>query len=351
MWVFITANLPEPRSPRNLVCMMQAYALTAFATDRLEQISLPMPTARSGQVLIRNRAAGVNNIDLLIRRGALPAAATPLPHVLGVEGAGVIEEVGAGVVDLKARDRVMWLGSLGAGGYAPYTAIDASYVAKIADSVGFETAAAASVAYATARHIILGYGAPAPGAWVLVHSAAGGVGLAALEVAQNAGYRTIALTTASKLAFACERGATVALDRTATDLIEQIESVTVGQGVALSLNSVAGRTLLQDLQVLGDFGQIISFGHLGGPPEGTATDLLMSQFNKSVAIRSSDLYTLWRARKQQFGAMLRQIAADLAKDAIRPFVHSVLPVHEAMRAQRELESGSAKGKIVLIHEQ
>jgi NADPH2:quinone reductase len=244
----------------------------------------------------------------------------------------------------------MWLGSLGAGGYAPYTAIDASYVAKIADSVEFETAAAAAVAYATARHIILGYGAPDAGAWILVHSAAGGVGLAALEVARNAGYRTIALTTASKLAFTCERGALVSLDRTATDLIEQIKRVTGDQGVALSLNAVGGATLMQDLQVLGDFGQIISFGHLGGPPEGTAADLLLSQFNKSVAIRTSDLYTLWRTRKQQFGAMLRQIAADLADSAIRPFIHSVLPVHEAMRAHRVLESGSSKGKIVLIHE-
>lgn len=329
---------------------MQAYALTAFATETLEQVSLLKPTAEAGQVLIQNRAAGVNNIDLLIRRGALPTAATPLPHVLGVEGAGVIEAVGAGVDDLKVGDRVMWLGSLGAGGYGPYTAIDASYVAGIADSISFETAAAAAVAYATARHIIFGYGAPDVGAWILVHSAAGGVGLAALEVARNAGYKTIALTSSAKLAFVRERGATVALDRTAADLVEQILRVTGDQGVALSLNSVAGATLLQDLRVLGDFGQIISFGHLGGPPEGTASELLLSQFNKSVAIRSSDLYTLWRTRKHAFRAMLRQIAADLAGNAIRPCIHSVLSTHEAMVAHKELESGNVRGKIVLRHE-
>src|SRR5258708_33547570 len=100
---------------------MQAYALTAFAADTFEQISLPVPVVGAGQVLVQNRTAGVNNIDLLIRRGVLSPAATPLPHVLGVEGAGVLEDVGPGVDNLNIGDRVLWLGSLGAGGERPKT--------------------------------------------------------------------------------------------------------------------------------------------------------------------------------------------------------------------------------------
>ncbi|WP_181763134.1 zinc-binding alcohol dehydrogenase family protein [Mesorhizobium sp. B2-4-13] len=237
----------------------------------------------------------MNNLDLLIRRGALPAEATPLPHVLGVEGAGEIDDVGSGVDNLNPADHVIWLGSLGAGGYGPYTVIDAAYVAKIADSISFEVAAAAPVAYATARNNLYTYGVPGPGAWILVHSAAGGVGVATLQVARNAGFRTIALTTSTKLDFVLAQGATVAIDRAASDVVEQILRVTGEKGVALSLNSVAGPTIVQDLKVLGKFGQIISFGHLGGPPQDSASDLLMLHFDKSVAIRDSDLYTLWEA--------------------------------------------------------
>lgn len=329
---------------------MQVYALTAFGADTLEQISLPEPRAGAGQVLIRNRAAGVNNIDLLIRQGALAAEATPLPHVLGIEGAGVIEDIGPGVGGLNPGDRVIWLGNLGAGSYGPLTAIDAAYVAKIADTISFEVAAAAPVAYATARNILFSYGAPGPGGWVLVHSAAGGVGVAALQIARNAGLRTIALTTPAKLDFVRAQGATVAIDRRASDVVEQILRVTGDRGVAISLNSVAGPTIIQDLKVLGNFGQIISFGHLGGPPEGSAIDLLMPRFNNSIAIRDSDLYTLWRTRKHEFNALLRQIANDLQCDAISPQIHAVLPSSEAIIAHQELKSGRARGKIILRHD-
>jgi NADPH2:quinone reductase len=330
---------------------MQAYALTAFAADTFEQISLPVPVVGAGQVLVQNRTAGVNNIDLLIRRGVLSPAATPLPHVLGVEGAGVLEDVGPGVDNLNIGDRVIWLGSLGAGGYGPYTVIDAAHVAKIADSVSFDVAAAAPVAYATARNNLFTYGTPDPGAWVLIHSAAGGVGTAALQVARNAGFKTIALTTSAKLDFVRAQGATVAIDRGASDVVEQVLRVTGDQGVALSLNSVGGSTIVQDINVLGKFGQVISFGHLSGPPEGSARDLLMPpHFNKSIAIRVSDLYTLWGAKKRAFNAILRQIADDLSRKVISPQVHKVFACSEAIAAHRELESGRTTGKIVLRHD-
>jgi NADPH2:quinone reductase len=321
-----------------------------LGADSLEQVSLPKPVAGAGQVLIRNRAAGINNIDLLIRQGMLPAAATPLPHVLGVEGAGVIEDIGPGVDRLNRGDRVIWLGEIGAGGYGPYTAIDAAYVAKIADSISFEIAAAVPVAYATARNIIFSYGAPNPGDWVLVHSAAGGVGVAALQVARNAGFRTIALTTPAKLDFVRAQGATVAIDRRASDVVEQILRVTGDEGVALSLNSVAGPTIVQDLKVLGNFGQIISFGYLSGPPEGSAIDLLMPRFSNSIGIRDSDLYTFWRTKKDEFNAQFRQIANDLQREVISPHIHTVVPTSEAIIAHEELKSGRATGKIILRHD-
>ena len=261
----------------------------------------------------------------------------------------MIDEVGPGSVADRG-DHVIWLGSLGAGGYGPYTVIDAAYVAKIADTISFEVAAATPVAYATAGNIIFSYGVPDPGDWVLVHSAAGGVGVAALQVAHNAGLRTIALTTSAKLDFVRGQGATVAIDRSAPGVVEHILRVTGNQGVALSLNSIAGPTIIQDLKVLGNFGQIISFGHLGGPPEGSAIDLLIPYFNNSIGIRVSDLYTFWRAKKDKFNAMLRQIASDLERDVISPQIHNIVPISEAIVVHEELKSGRAAGKIILRHD-
>jgi NADPH2:quinone reductase len=329
---------------------MEAYALTAFGAGSLERIALSEPKVRAGQVLIRNLAAGVNNIDLLISRGALSGGAVALPHVLGVEGVGTIESVGAGVEDLQSGDRVIWFGGLGAGGYGPYTVVDSYCATKIADNIPSEVAAAVPVAYSTARNNIFSYGSPAPGDWVLVHSAAGGVGIAALQVARTAGYRTIALTTSAKLDFVVGEGATVAIDRNRSDVVAAVSEVVGDRGVALSLNSVAGNTIIEDLKVLGDFGQIISFGHLGGPPSGSASDLLLPNFTKSVAVRNSDIYTMWRTRRAAFSAILRQVAQDLEQGAINPVIHAVFPCADALLAHIQLESGRVQGKVVLLHD-
>lgn len=328
---------------------MQAFAVVEFAAD-LAKLALPDPVLMPGQVLIRNVAAGVNNIDLLIHRGGvLPPEATPLPHVLGVEGAGIIEAVGEGMAGLAIGDRVLWLGTLGAGGYGPLTAIDAAYVSRIPGHVSFEMAAATPVAYATARMVLFSYGARRKGDWLLVHSAAGGVGTAIVQVARNAGFRTVALTSAAKLGYVAQQGADVAIDRNAADLVEQIKRAVGKDGVALSLNAVGGGTIAQDLEVLGDFGQIVSFGHLGGPPSGSAADLLMPHFGRSVGIRVSDLYTLWRTQKARFAEILSQVSIDLAAGLIKPQVDTTFRADQAADAHAKLRSGAVLGKLVLRH--
>ena len=203
--------------------------------------------------------------------------------------------------------------------------------------------------YATARNVLFTYGAPGKEDWLLVHSAAGGVGTAILQVARNAGLRTVALTSAAKLDYARQQGADVAIDRSAPDVVDLIKHAVGGRGVALTLNSVAGDTIRQDLEVLGDFGQVISFGHLGGLPSGSAVELLMPYFGKSVGIRVSDLYTLWRNQKAQLTEILNQISADLAAGTIKPQADTVFDAAHATQAHAKLESGSVLGKLVLRH--
>ncbi|MDC7694231.1 zinc-binding alcohol dehydrogenase family protein [Asticcacaulis sp. DXS10W] len=328
---------------------MQAIAVINFGSD-LAAVEAPDPLPGANQVLVRNAACGLNNIDLLIKAGGvIPSETTPLPHILGVEGAGTIEAVGSEVKTFAIGDRVMWLGNIGAGGYGPLTAIDASYVVKIPTNVPFNVAASAPVAYTTARNIIFNYGAPASGDWLLVHSAAGGVGSAILQISRNAGFRTIALTSSAKLDYAKRQGADVAIDRRAPDLIDRIKRTVGVSGIALSLNSVGGDTILHDAEVLGDFGQIVSFGHLGGLPSGSAAELLMPHFGKSIGIRVSDLFTLWRSQKVRFNAILKEISADLGNGVIMPHIDSSFPVARANAAHSRLQSGAAIGKITLQH--
>ncbi len=326
---------------------MTVNALTRFGDVPFQMMEIPRPTAGKGQVVIRNYAAGVNNVDTMIRRGALPPEATPLPHVLGVEGAGVVDAVGSSVEDLKVGERVMWFGTLGSGGYGQFTVIDAQYVAAIGASVSFQAAAATPVAYATAHHMLFDYGRPKPGSWVLVRSAAGGVGAAALQLARNAGLQAIAVADGEKLAFAKANGAVAAFDYKQGALVDRVLELTEGRGVDLALNSVAGPTVEEDLKMLAPFGQVISFGHLAGLPTGSAADLLMPYFNKSVGIRVSDIYSYYTGDPQGLSATLRAIAGDLQAGRIEPQVFAVEPLAKAAEAHAHLESSAVRGKVVI----
>ncbi|MGV3729602.1 MAG: zinc-binding dehydrogenase [Sphingopyxis sp.] len=162
--------------------------------------------------------------------------------------------------------------------------------------------------------------------------------------------RTIGLASASKLDFVLQNGADHAVDRSRADLVDHVRSIVGDAGVALSLNSAAGATIIDDLQLLGNFGQLISFGHLGGLPEGSAADLLMPYFNKSIGIRVSDLYTLWGSDKARFSQMLGAVARDLAAGKIDPNLHAVVPARSAMDAHHYFDRQDALGKIVLKSE-
>ncbi|MCH2038616.1 MAG: alcohol dehydrogenase catalytic domain-containing protein, partial [Rickettsiales bacterium] len=116
--------------------MTYAYAITKNGDpDVLTRIDTSMPQPAKGEVLIRNHAGAVNYIDTIIRRGEMPEGMMPsLPHVPGVEGAGIVEALGEGVDQFAVGDRVAWMGPMGAGGYGTYSVISATYIAKISDN-------------------------------------------------------------------------------------------------------------------------------------------------------------------------------------------------------------------------
>ncbi|WP_245490015.1 quinone oxidoreductase family protein [Rhizobium ruizarguesonis] len=326
--------------------MMKVTAIMPYGDDAFDELRIPRPVAAEGQLLIRNRATGVNNIDLMIRRGELAQAAS-LPFIPGVEGAGFVETVGAGVSEFEVGQRVMWFGPFTAGGYGQFVCIDARYVAPIGEEITFSAAAATPVAYVTAHHMLFNYGRLRAGSWVLVRSAAGGVGVAALQIARNAGFRAIALTDKAKHDFVLANGAFAAFDYKESAVFDQAMQLTGGRGVELCLNAVGGSTIAEDLLLLSPMGQVISFGHLAGPPTGSAADLLMTHFTKSVGIRVSDIYTYYQADPQGLSATLSSVATDLRAGRIVPQVFDVQPIATVARAHAILETGTVRGKVVI----
>ena len=307
--------------------------------------SVPVPD--TGEVLIRNKATAVNFIDTIIRRGEMPEGMMPsLPHVPGVEGAGVVEALGNGVTGFSIGDRVAWMGPIGAGGYGTHSVIATQYVTKLDDDVAFTTAAAVPVNAITAWHMIVNLGRAKQGDIILVHAAAGGVGTMILHIAKHLGLTTIASVSTDKQDYAREQGANYVIDYRKEDMVRRVKEITNDRGVDLTLNPIAGETLKSDLEVLAPLGTAVLFGFLAGPPAGSFAEDLIKYFNKSVAVRVSDIYTYFINDPEGFNADMVKVYSLLAAGDLRPQIQ-ILPIDQAAEAHQRLEAGETTGKLVL----
>ncbi len=315
--------------------------------DVLHEANRATPTPNAGEILICNKAAAVNFIDTIIRRGEMPQGMIPeLPHVPGVEGAGVVEALGEGVEGFSVGDRVAWMGPIGAGGYGTHSVIGAPYVSRLADTVEFETAAAIPVNGMTAYHMLVNLGGAAAGKSVLVHAAAGGVGTMALHIAKHLGMTVIAPTSTDKVGYAKDQGADHVIDYRSEDVTERVLDLTEGRGVDLTLNPISGETLKSDLDALAPLGTAVLFGFLAGPPAGNFAEDLAKHFQKSISVRVSDIYTYFVNRPDQFSADMARVFELLQAGVLCPQV-TILPIAQAAEAHRRLEAGETTGKLVL----
>ncbi|MEM7047337.1 MAG: zinc-binding dehydrogenase [Pseudomonadota bacterium] len=331
--------------------MSQAFAIIETGEpDVLTKIDVPTPKPTTDKILIRNHASAVNFIDTIMRRGEMPEGMMPeLPHVPGIEGAGVIEALGNGVEGLNVGDRIVWMGPIGAGGYGTHSVVGQSYVTKIADDIDFTTATALPVNAMTAWHMMVNLGGAKAGDTVLVHAAAGGVGTMALQIAKNRGLTTIASASADKHEYAKAQGANHVIDYRSEDVVARIKEITNGKGVDITLNPISGESLKNDLEVLSPLGTAVLFGFLAGPPAGNFADDLAKHFQKSIAVRMSDIYTYYDNRSDEFNGNLVEIFNLLAQGVLKSQITS-LSLEEIAEAHRRLEAGETTGKLVLTTE-
>jgi NADPH2:quinone reductase len=302
---------------------------------------VPKPELRPGTVLVRNHVIALNYGDTFFIRGQYLVKPV-FPDTPGMEAAGVIEEVAPDVKGLTAGTRVAYIGM---GSYAEYTRIRQSRVMPIPDFMDFEQAAAFPVAVLTAWHLLHSCHQTTPGQSVIVHSAAGGVGIAAVQIAKAAGARVIGTVSSDdKIDFVRKYGADAAINYQGQDFAVEAMRLTEGRGVDLILDAVGKPTFEKGLKCLAPFGHLILYGSAGGPPDPINP---MSLFAKSLKVSGfvvPMVYGMHEIHRRGLDDVFR-----LAREGkLTVPIGKRFALADAVEALRYLESRRSVGKLLLI---
>ena len=289
---------------------------------------------------LRQEAVGLNYIDVYHRTGLYPQ---PLPFTPGVEGAGVVESVGEGVKTVKPGDRVAYAGPIG--GYAEQRLIDAERVVKLPDSISFEAAAAMMLQGMTAHMLLRRVYEVKAGDTILVHAAAGGVGLILCQWAKALGATVIGtVSTDEKAELARAHGCEHPVIYTRQDFVAEVERITGGAKLPVVYDSVGKDTFLRSLDCVRPRGLMVSYGNASGPPEPMAPGLLAQK--GSLFLTRPTLFNYIAAREE-----LEDAAAELfevvSSGKVRIEIGQRYPLEDAAEAHRALEARRTSGSTVL----
>jgi NADPH:quinone reductase len=320
---------------------MKAIVVERFGGPAvLEWREQDLPVPGPGQVLVRQKAIGVNFIDVYRRTGLY---SVDLPMVPGMEGAGVVEAAGPGVRGVKPGDRVAYANVPGT--YAEAVSVPADRAVRLPPRVTFEQGAAAMLQGMTAHYLAIDICPIRRGDTVLVHAAAGGVGLLLVQVARMRGARVIAtVSTPAKAELARDAGADEVILYAETDFAAEVKRITAGCGVRAVYDSVGRTTFLKSLDCLAPRGMMVSFGQSSGPVEPIAPALLGAKGSLFLTRPTLGHYVADAAALQRrAGEVLRWIAAG--RLSLR--IGATLPLAQAAEAHRLLESRATTGKVLL----
>ena len=310
--------------------------------DVLEIVDAPSVDPGPGQVKVAHRAIGLNMVDTYYRSGLYPL---DLPSGLGSEAAGVVVEVGAGVADLKPGDRVAYAAPPPLDAYATERVIAAKWLVRLPDDVGFETAAAIMLKGLTSWYLLRRSYPVAAGDWVLIHAAAGGVGLIASQWAKALDARVIGVVgSEAKRAAALASGCDEVVVGTA-DLVERVRALTAGAGVPVVYDSIGRDTFMKSLDCLRKHGVMVSFGNASGPVEPFSPLELLKRGSLYVTRPTLFDFIGERASLEQ-GA--RELFALVAEGTIAVSVNQRYGLRDVAEAHRALEGRRTTGSSVLL---
>lgn len=322
---------------------MKAIVCKEFApVDQLVYEEVPDPVAKKGQVVVDIKASGVNFPDALLVQG-LYQMKPELPFIPGGEVAGVISELGEGVSHLKVGSRVIALCMLG--GYAEKVAVPATHVLPIPDAIPDEEAAALVTAHATAHHGLKQRAAIQAGETLVVTGAAGGTGLAAVQIGKALGAKVIAVcSTQEKLDMAKQNGADILINYTETDLKEAIKQATDGKGADVVYECVGGDTFHACSRSMAWNGRLLVVGFAGGEiPEFPVNLALVKGYSVVGVFWGS----FTQHQPKEFAANMQELIGWYLQGKVKVIVDAALPLAQAKDALNKVTGRDVKGKMAL----
>ncbi len=294
-----------------------------------------------GELRLKHRAVGLNYIDTYHRSGLYKIA---LPSVIGMEGTGEVTAVGAGVTEFKLGDRVAYANPMGS--YSEERVIPADRVVKVPDSVDDRTAAAMMLQGMTVRYLLKETYKVGPGTTMLLHAAAGGIGLIACQWAKHLGATIIGTTSsAEKAKLAMDNGCTHVINYKTEDFVKRTKELTDGKGVDVVYDSIGKDTFPGSLDCLKPRSLWVSFGNASGAIQGFDIGILAAKGSLYATRPTLFSYT---AKREDLVASANDLFDVVSKGIVKIAVNQTYPLKEAAQAHRDLEARKTTGSTVLL---
>jgi NADPH2:quinone reductase len=309
--------------------------------EALTVVDLPVPKPKPNEAVVKIAASGVNFIDVYFREGRYPS---PLPFVDGQEAGGTVSEVGGEVKSLKPGDRVAYTGVLGA--YAEYAAVPADRLVRVPGGISDQQAAAAMLQGMTAHYLLYSVYPVKKGDTVLVHAAAGGMGLLLTQMAKNIGARVIGTVgSEEKAKLAREAGADEVINYSTHDFAAETKRLTANKGVDAVYDGVGKTTFDKSLEVLRPRGYMVLFGGASGPVP-PIDPLRLTQRGSIFLARPSLMHFI--ATREELEKRASDVLGWIAAGKVKLHIGHTYKLADVQQAHRDLEGRKTTGKILLI---
>jgi len=308
----------------------------------MEYVEVEVGEPGPGEVRIRHAAVGLNFIDVYFRAGQYPQ---PLPNGLGQEAAGTIEAVGEGVSAFQVGDRVAYAGRPN-GAYAEERVMPAAILVKLPDSISFDTAAAMMLQGMTVQYLLRQTYQVKAGDTILLHAAAGGIGLIACQWARALGATVIGTVgSAEKAALAMRHGCTHAINTQTENFVERVKEITGGRGVPVVYDAVGKDTFIGSLDCLRPRGMMVSFGNASGPVPPFGVSELASRGSLFLTRPSLGNYT---ATREELDATAADLFAMVESGKLSIEINQRYALKDVGQAHADLEARKTTGSTILI---
>jgi NADPH:quinone reductase len=309
--------------------------------DVLKYQDVPDPEPQAGQALVKLHAIGVNFIDVYHRTGLYKL---PLPFTPGMEGAGIVEAIGANVTEVRPGDRVAYAMAVGA--YAERAIVPSWQLVKLPTDVDFSTAAAAMLQGMTAHYLTHSTYAIQRGDTILLHAAAGGAGLLIAQMAKHRGARVIGtVSTEEKARLARSAGVDEVILYTQTDFESEVKKLTEGKGLPVVYDSVGKTTYEKSLNCLRPRGMLVLFGQSSGPVPPLDPGILAAKGSLYLTRPTLGHYS---ATREELLSRAGDVLDWVAKGQLKLRIEKTVALSDAADAHRELESRRTTGKLLLL---